>query len=63
MSWTVIMTSQPLFQNTFILRRPRVTNFADIIKIATMFLKTTFRDSQKIKIIRNYVLKCNLYQN
>ena len=63
MSWTVIMTSQPLFQNTFILRRPRVTNFADIIKIATVFLKTTFRDSQKIKIIRNYVLKCNLYQN
>ena len=42
---------------TFILRRSRVANFAEIIKIATMFIKTTFRDSNKIKIIRNYVLK------
>ena len=38
------MTLQALFQNTFILRNPRVTNFADIIKIATMFTKTTFKD-------------------
>ena len=42
------MTSQPLFQNTFILRRPRVANFAYIIKIATMFIKTTFKDSKKL---------------
>ena len=55
------MTSQPLFQNTFILRRPRVVNFADIIKIATMFIKATFKDSKKVKRIRNYALKCNLY--
>ena len=34
---------------TFVLRRPRVTNFADIIKIATMFFKTTFKDSKKVK--------------
>ena len=26
-----------------------------------MIIKTTFKDSKKIKIIRNYVLKCNLY--
>ena len=39
----------------------RVVNFADIIKIATMFIKTTFKDSKKVKRIRNYVLKCNLY--
>ena len=43
---TKIMASWPLFQNTVILRRPRVTNgvvdFADIIKIATTFIKTTF---------------------
>ena len=26
----------------YILRRPRIANFADIIKIATMFIKTTF---------------------
>ena len=38
------MTSQSLSQNTFILRRPRVANFSDIIKIATMFIKTNFRD-------------------
>ena len=38
------MTSQPLFQNIFILRRPKVANFADIVKIATMFIKRTFKD-------------------
>ena len=27
----------------------RVVNFADIIKFATMFIKTTFEDSKKIK--------------
>ena len=31
------------------LRRPRVANSADIIKIATMFIKTTFKDSKKLK--------------
>ena len=34
------MRSQSLFQNTFILRRSRVANFADILKIATIFVKT-----------------------
>ena len=34
----------------------RVTNFADIIKAATMFNKTTFIDSKKVKSISNYVL-------
>ena len=33
------MTSQPLHQNTFILRRPRVAIFADIIKIVTLILR------------------------
>ena len=51
-SWTEIMTSQPLFQNTFILKRPRVANFTGIMKIATMFIKTTFK---------TYALKFNLY--
>ena len=46
---------------TFILRRPRVADFADIIKITTMFIKTIFENSKKVKIIRNYVLKYNLY--
>ena len=48
------------FKN-IILRRPRVVSFADIIKIATMFIKKTFKDSNEVKRIRNYVLKCNLY--
>ena len=48
--------------NNFILRRPRVAIFADIIKIVTMFInKSIFKYSTKIKGIRNYVPKCNLY--
>ena len=43
------------FQNTFILRRPRVAIFADIIKIATMFIKTIFKNSKKVKRIINHV--------
>ena len=42
-------------------RRPRVANFADVIKIITVFIKTTFKDPNKLKRIRNNVLKCNLY--
>ena len=38
-----------LLQITFILRRSRVSDFSDIIKIATMFIKTTFKDSKKLK--------------
>ena len=43
------MTSQPLYQNTFMLRKPRVAIFADIIKIVAMFIKTIFKDSKKLK--------------
>ena len=39
------------FQNTFILRRAGVTNFADIIKIVTMFIGTIFKDPRKVKKI------------
>ena len=42
-----VMTLQPLFQNTFILRRFRVANFADIIKYSTMFTKATFEVQSK----------------
>ena len=42
-----IMT-QTLFPNTFILRRQKAANFADM-KIATMFIKTTFKDTKKLK--------------
>ena len=54
------MTSQPSYENAFILRRPTVANFADIIKIPTI-IKKTFKDSKKVKRIRNYMFKCNLY--
>ena len=37
----------PLF-----LRRSRAASFADIIKIAYIFIKTTFKDSKEL--IRNY---------
>ena len=51
-SWTDIMESWPLFENTFIWRRSRVAIFAGIIKIVTM--------SVNVKRIKSYVSKCNL---
>ena len=60
-SWIEIMTSQLLFQNTLILRRPRVVNFTDVIKIKIKFMKTTYKDSKKVKRIKNYIIKCNIY--
>ena len=38
-----------ILQNTIILRKPRVANFVDIIKIATLFTKTTCKDLKKLK--------------
>ena len=37
------MMSQTVFQNILNLRNSIVGSFADIIKMATMFIKTTFR--------------------
>ena len=48
------------FQNIFVLR-PGEAIFADIIKIVTMFIKATLKDSRKVRRIRNYVSKWNLY--
>ena len=44
------------------LYRSSVANFAGIVKIVTIFIKIFFKDSIKVERIRNYVLKCNLYQ-
>ena len=55
------MASKPLFQNTAILRQPGVAIFGDIIKIVTTFIKAIIKDSRKVKRIRNYVSKSNLY--
>ena len=49
------------FQNTLILRRPRVTIFAEIIKIATMIFKKIIKDPRKVKRIKNYGAKPNLH--
>ena len=57
-SSAVTPTNIALFQATFNLRRPRRASFADI---ATIFIGTTFKDSNKVKRNRNYALKCNLY--
>ena len=56
-----VLKLQPLFQYTFILRRPRVAIFAGIIKIVSMFTKTIFKDSKELKRIKTEVLKCKLY--
>ena len=55
------MTSKPIFQNIFILKRPRVAIFADIIKTETIFITEIFKDSKSVKRITNYVSICNLY--
>ena len=50
-----IISKYPYFQ------RPGVDIFADIIKIVTVFIETVTKDSRKVKRIRNYVSKSNLY--
>ena len=50
------------FISKYYLSRPRVANFAEIIKIPTFFINITFKNSKKVKRIRNYVLKCNMYK-
>ena len=49
------------FQYIFILRRPEVAIFADIIKILTTFIKTIPKDSRKVRRIISYVSEWNLY--
>ena len=44
-----------LFQNTVILRKTRVAIVADIIKVATVFFKTSFSNSKIFKRIEIYV--------
>ena len=43
------------------MKRSRGANFADIIKTRTMFVKITFESSAKVKRIKNYESKFNLY--
>ena len=61
MSWTETMTSS-LYQNTFILRIPRIAIFADIIKIVTMFIKASLKIQKMLKgleiIYQNAIIIC-----
>ena len=43
-------------QNTFISRKPREANFAEM-KIGIMFIKTSFEDSNKVKSFRSKISK------
>ena len=43
------MMLERLFKNTFILRRPGVAIFGDIIKIVTMFIKQSLKTQEKLK--------------
>ena len=47
-SLTKIMVLQTLFQNTFILRKPGVTIFSEIIKVVTMFIRAIFKNSKTV---------------
>ena len=44
-------------------KKARVANYADIIKILTIFIKTIFKDSKKVKIkmLKVKKLKYKLY--
>ena len=44
--------------NTFVLRKPRVENFATL---PCLLKPPLIKDSRKAKRIKKYVLKCNLY--
>ena len=48
-----------LFSKYFYFKKAVI--FGDITKIATFFIKTIFIDSRKVKRIRSFVSKCNLY--
>ena len=54
------MTPIIFISKNFILRKIRVANIADITKIVTMFIKTTFKDSNKVRRIRNNILNAIL---
>ena len=46
------MTPKPLVRNIFILIRPEVANFVDVIKIVTMFIKKNLKSQKKLKELK-----------
>ena len=57
-SLTELMISEPLLQNTFILRRPGVATFAGIIKIGTMIIKTILKLKELEIMYQNTICIC-----
>ena len=49
MSQTEVLSSSRLFQNTFILGKPRVANFADIVKNSSFLLKKPLKTQKYLK--------------
>ena len=49
------------FSKIFILRRPEVANFADIIITLTTFIKTILKDSRIVRKVTSYVSEWNPY--
>ena len=46
------MTPNSLVRNIFILIRPEVANFVDVIKIVTMFIKKNLKSQRKLKELK-----------
>ena len=46
------MTPNSLVRNIFILIRPEVANFVDVIKIVTMFIKKNLKSQKKLKELK-----------
>ena len=64
MPWSEIMKSKSLNQKLYeglgkpiILRRSREASFADVSKIATIFIKISLKYSRKVKSIRTLCIK------
>ena len=55
------MKSSPLFQNNFILRRPGVVIFADIIKIVTFLLRQPLKTQKSLKNYKFYIKKQSIH--
>ena len=55
------MMSSPLFQNNFILRRPGVVIFADIIKIVTFLLRQPLKTQKSLKNYKFYIKKQSIH--
>ena len=59
--WAEIITSQPFFQNKFVLSRPGAVNFVGIITIAITLIKTRFKNSINVKQKHELCIKMHFF--